>query len=216
MTKSCGNMTGGLTRIAALNNTNRHHVCVGDLKTANNATSYIRNSTEPGCSHIFFSVGITYSHVCSSMESCWIGSPNGFASSDESIRPSSSTINDNYVDGISLTYGSSFNRSHIWTFIADLRCPHSVPGYVGVNYLCLPELNTKDCSSDSSLHSPTFSRYLWQPTSEDIEMRLCQDQGHPDEGIYINNLELLCVVKLVLNKLVLNHKTMNSRYLSLA
>ena len=102
------------------------------------------NSTEPGYLHIFVPVGITYSYVCGSMKSCWIGSPNGFGSSDESVRPSSSTINDNYVDDISLTCRSSSKNTHMWTFITNLRYPHKVPGYVGANYSCLPGLNTKD------------------------------------------------------------------------
>ena len=78
----------------------------------------VRNSTEPGCSHLVFPADITYSHVWASMESYWCGFPDGFLS-HEGSRPSSPTINDNYVDSISLTYGNTPNRTHIWTFIAD-------------------------------------------------------------------------------------------------
>ena len=39
MSKACGNTTGGLTRIAVLNNSNRQHVCVGEWMTFDENTS---------------------------------------------------------------------------------------------------------------------------------------------------------------------------------
>ena len=72
-------------------------------------------------------MNISYSHICVTVQAFWFGSPDGFTGSERS----STTINDNYVDGISLTYGTS-NITHIWTFIADevrsnQNCPHLVP-----------------------------------------------------------------------------------------
>ena len=74
-------------------------------------------------------------------------SPDSFRDLDRS----GNTINDNYVDGISLTYGSP--RIHIWTFAAGLgerdiqasySCPctnihhtgSQPPSFVGNNYFC--------------------------------------------------------------------------------
>ena len=104
------------------------------------------------------------------------------------------TINDNYVDGISLTYGTS-SKIHIWTFIADeVRCnqnsPRQVPQYVGSDYSCL-NMESSCTSSSSSCYSP-FLRLLQQPVTEDIELRLCRDQHWiaDHEGIYLGNLEI--------------------------
>ena len=52
----------------------------------------------------------------------WFGSPDGFLSHEGSIRPSSPTINDNYVVGISLSYGDSYMDEII-------SCPCNVPEY---------------------------------------------------------------------------------------
>ena len=186
MTKSCGSVTGGLTRVAILNNETRPQLCTDDFMINEN-TRCIRSTDNPGCSNIVFPVmNISYSHICGIVQAFWFGSPDGFTGSQ---RPST-TINDNYVDGISLTYAIS-SKTHIWTFIADgirnnQNCPRQVPEYVGSDYSCLNQESV--CTSSSS--SPIF-RMLQQPVTEDIELRLCQDQqrvGFDREGIYLGNL----------------------------
>ena len=135
-------------------------------------------------------MNISYSHTCGTVQAFWFGTPDGFTGSERS----STTINDNYVDGISLTYGTS-SKTHIWTFIADgvgsnQNCPRPVPEYVGDHYSCLnPESSCT--SSSSSCYSPFF-RMLQQPITEDIELRLCRDQNQATdhEGIYLGNLEI--------------------------
>ena len=189
MTKSCGNVTGGLTRVAMLNNENRRQLCTDNFMTANENTRCIRSTPMAGCSSIVFPVmNIPYSHICGTVQAFWFGTPDGFTGSERS----STTINDNYVDGISLTYGTS-SKIHIWTFIADevgsnQNPPRQVPQYVGSDYSCLnPE---SSCTSSSSCYSPFF-RVLQQPVTEDIELRLCRDQDRDnDEGIYLGNLEI--------------------------
>ena len=191
MTKSCGNVTGGLTRVAILNNETRRKFCTDNFTTTNENTRCIRSTPMAGCSSIVFPVmNIPYSHICGIVQAFWFGSPDGFTGSERS----STTINDNYVDGISLTYGTS-SRTHIWTLIADEAgsnqdCPHRVPEYVGNHYSCLN--NEFSCtSSSSSCYSP-FLRLLQQPVTEDIELRLCRDQNRltNNEGIYLGNLEI--------------------------
>ena len=190
MTKSCGTVTGGLTRVAILNNETRPLLCTDDFTTSNAITRCVRSTDDPGCSNIVFPVmNISYSHICGTVQAFWFGSPDGFTGR------SSTTINDDYVDGISLTYGSS-SRTHIWTFIADgvgnnQHCPRLVPEYVGSDYSCVnPESSCT--SSSSSCYSPFF-RLLQQPVTEDIELILCRDQqceGFNHEGIYLGNLEI--------------------------
>ena len=102
MTKSCNNFTGGLTRVAVLNDETRPSICTGNFMIYQN-TRCVRSSEEPGCSHIIFPLmNMSYSHICGTVESSWFGHPDGFIGSN---RNSNTTINDNYVDGISLTYG---------------------------------------------------------------------------------------------------------------
>ena len=190
MTKSCGNVTGGLTRVAILNNETRRQLCTDNFTTTDENTRCVRSTEDAGCSTIVFPVmNIPYSHICGTVQAFWFGTPDGFAGSERS----STTINDNYVDGISLTYGTS-NKTHIWTFIADgvgsnQNCPLQVPGYVGNDYSCLN--NQFSCTS-SSCYSPFF-KLLQQPVTEDIELRLCRDQlrrGLNIEGIFLGNLEI--------------------------
>ena len=138
MTYTCGSVTGGLTRVAILNNETRPLLCVGSFKTTNENTRCVRSNRNAGCSNIIFSVmKIPYSHICGTVQAYWNGTPDGFTGSERS----STTINENYVDGISLTYGTS-SKTHIWTFIADevgsnQNSPRQVPQYVGSDYSCL-------------------------------------------------------------------------------
>ena len=134
-------------------------------------------------------MNMSYSHICGTVESSWFGRPDGFIGSD---RNSNTNINDNYDEGISLTYGKEPSRTHIWTFIADRQSchPNSIPDYVGHNNTCL--IHEDSCSSSPELCSPSFFRKLEQPVTEDIEMRLCQDQHRESdiEGIHFGNIEI--------------------------
>ena len=148
-------------------------------------TRCIRDTEEPGCSHIVFPLmNISYSHICGTLEASWFGSPDGFTGSS---RSSSTTINDNYVNGISLTNGNISNRTHIWTFIADgihsrQNCPQQIPEYVGISYSCL--ISATLCPSTTNPCSHEFFRHFQQGV-------ICRDQHRrPDEGIFIGNLEI--------------------------
>ena len=164
--------------------------------TVNEDMRCVQNTEDPGCLHIVFPLmNISYSHICGTVEGSWFGRPDGFTGSS---RSTSTSINDNYVDGISLTYGSTPNRNHIWTFIADgydgnaiQSCPHNIPDYIGNSYSCL--INEYLCSSNNSC-SHAFFKQFQKPLTEDIEMRLCRDgQRHgvfDKEGIFVGNVEI--------------------------
>lgn len=92
----------------------------------------------------FSNTGGTYNEVC--------GRINGFASGNpEAFLDSALTIDQVYVDGVSLTHGSAGNLNHIWTFAAagfestsnpssDFNCPcyggEGPPAEVGVDFFC--------------------------------------------------------------------------------
>ena len=65
MTKSCGSVTGGLTRVAILNNETRCQLCTDDFMTTYEKTRCVRSNEGAGCSNIVFLVmNIPYSHIC--------------------------------------------------------------------------------------------------------------------------------------------------------
>ena len=97
-------------------------------------------------SAMFPTQGIQYSQVCGRIIGYQVGQPEAFFGSG------GHSIDERYVDGVSLTYGSP--RQHIWTFanalqetqgFSDSKCPctnsneqHSisVPSFIGDDYFC--------------------------------------------------------------------------------
>lgn len=127
------------------------------------------------------------------------------------------TINQTYVDGISITHG--IPRRHIFTYAATLwwgSCPcrdgRPGPAFVGNSSYCgdqvlAPEEDWKEkwytnnilwqaatgcidfeCVND---FRPWFSVETTNGvTSDPVEIRSCQDQHYPDEAIGIAHLEI--------------------------
>jgi hypothetical protein len=152
--------------------------------------------------------------VCGRIIGYQFGSPEAYNTG------SSIDSNSHYVDGVSLTHGSS--RQHIWTFAAARDevsgyCPCSKtsqhflpPAFVGNDYFCdagsatyaghifyadNPLWDGAGCGPQSTCCSfnnpPWFYKQLPQPTADDIEMRVCCDYG-PDtnEDIAIEVVEI--------------------------
>ena len=111
------------------------------------------------------------------------------------------TLEDRYVDGISITYGHP--RNHIWTFAAGriggvqdcpcngLNTPITVPPFIDEDYFCErgtdaafnsdfidgnPLWDGQGCTSPSTCcefnNPPWFCQQLPEPTTEDIEIRI--------------------------------------------
>ena len=110
MTRSCGGITGGWMRVAELDMTDTTTQCPDslELRTSPLRTCRIRNSGR-ACSSDMFSVdGVQYSKVCGRISAYQVGTTDAFHNPN---------IDSYYVDGVSLTYGSS-PRQHIWTFVS--------------------------------------------------------------------------------------------------
>ena len=105
-----------------------------------------RSHTNSGCSSTTFNVGdLSYSQVCGIIRKYQFGATSGFFGVGTGI-------NNNYVEGVSLTHGGAGNRQHIWTFAAglsevtttwpnegcpcDTAAPSVVPSFVGNDYFC--------------------------------------------------------------------------------
>ena len=152
---NCGG-EGGWTRVAYVNMSQSNATCPQGLtqRTLSGLTLCGRNGG-PGCQSAMFStLGIDYSQVCGQLRGYQFGTPDGFSSfSGKNPRP---TIDDVYVDGVSITY-SNTPRKHIWTYanaaslhaddlLIDCPCNNSdsdlVPSYIGSDYYCETGANT--------------------------------------------------------------------------
>ena len=151
MSRSCGGITGGWMRVTKIDMRNTSDSCPHGLKTLTQPRRLCAmNIAGGGCSSASFSVqGVQYSRVCGKIIGYQQKSPDAFV---RYYRNRHLTIDDQYVDGISLTHGHN-PRKHIWTFAAALHevsgshgvCPctniHNpasivIPPYVGSDYFC--------------------------------------------------------------------------------
>ena len=142
----------------------------------------------------YTSYGIPYSRVCGRIIAYQLGTPEGFLGYN---NQSQRTVDDAYVDGISVTFGHP--RNHIWTFAATRNgqsyCPcivlgSAAPFFVSGDYFCEvgvenggnnfntnnPLWDGQGCASSSACcgfnNPPWFCKQLDQPTTEDIEIRI--------------------------------------------
>ena len=140
-------------RIAHLNMTDPSQQCPSNWREYHDIASGIRACGRfgIGCPGVFYPVSHQYSRVCGRIIGYQVASPGAF---HIVYTTPPEDINDIYVDGISVTYGSP--RMHIWTLAAGVTegmqqgipqadCPCAVsdpssrrpaPDYVGNNYYC--------------------------------------------------------------------------------
>ena len=151
MERSCKGVAGGWMRLASIDMTDASSNCPSGLKTLTSPRRMCAmNINGGGCSSAIFAVqGVKYSRVCGKIIGYQQKSPDAF---HPYIHRGQTTIDSHYVDGISLTHGTS-PRQHIWTFAAALheynsyfdyvcpctntrRSPPPVPDFVGHDYFC--------------------------------------------------------------------------------
>ena len=153
MERSCKGVGGGWMRVASINMTDTSHQCPSGLRTLSRSSPPHRlcamNIDNAGCSSAVFPVeGVEYSRVCGKIIGYQQKTPDAFGP----YNGGQTSINSNYVDGISLTHGHP--RKHIWTFAAALHefnsfwwdvctCTNTrntqhatVPPFVGHDYFC--------------------------------------------------------------------------------
>ena len=113
MILTCKGVGGGWIPIAKLDMTNTSHQCPPGTRLRTDLPKRVCgiNIDGSGCSSTIFDThGIRYNQICGKIIGYQDRSPDAFQSS---------IIDENYVDGISLTHGSN-PRKHIWTFAAAL------------------------------------------------------------------------------------------------
>ena len=212
LTTGCGGI--GWIRVAYLNMSNPMQSCppAWRVHSANGIRVCGRPAGMSGChSALYHTANHSYTRICGRIIGYQFGSPDAFRRSR-----STETIDDFYVDGVSITHGSP--RSHIWTFAAEgsetlAKCPCqgglSAPPFVGDNYFCesgnngtfiFPHrLHVSDplwdgagCESEGSCCStaPWFTVDLIDSTSDDIEVRICSNNAESEEDTPIVLMEL--------------------------
>ena len=145
------NGTPGWRRIAFINMTDTSYSCPTGLSL----TSYSRRTcgfpltVTHGCTSTIFTVnGVQYHQVCGRIRGYQFGATAAFHAHNYYNR----SIDEQYLDGISLTHGRAGMRQHIWTFAAGINeyagdlplatCPcdtldySTVPPFVGNDYFC--------------------------------------------------------------------------------
>ena len=225
---ACGE--GLWKKVAYFNLSDPSQQCPSPWREYSSIRSCGRPTNANGCVSVIFGInGVRYDKVCGRAIGYQFVSPDAFG---RFISLPTGTADDNYVDGLSVTYGSS-PRNHIWTFAAGMTeanplsathhyrfvCPCAAPddtrfgtpppSYVGDNYFCEaghsapdftgthysePLWDGEGCTSISECCTfntpPWFSVQLPSPTSEDIEVRNCGDQGTNDEDTTVELLEI--------------------------
>ena len=181
-------------------------------------------SPEGSCPGIVYPINThQYSKVCGRVIGYQFGSTDGFSRGAGTVTQF--TIDQPYVDGISITHGSP--RRHIWSYAVGASeqigsgctpniCPCSggpePPSYVGNNYYCEsafqgncfavnmffpndPLWDGQQCDNEGTCCTGTntplwFNVDLGSPTSDDIEVRICHNQGSSDEDSPVELFEL--------------------------
>ena len=103
---TCNGISGQWRRVAFLDTTSQTNIeCPGCLKATTNPPSCRIFGNSPTCSSAFFSSGgLPYSQVCGRIYGKYSLTPDAF-DTFHGGRHGSPTIDDNYVDGVSLSYG---------------------------------------------------------------------------------------------------------------
>ena len=191
--------------MAYLDMTNSSHQCPSTLRVCTDlgVRFCAVGELDRSCSTVLYdTIGLRYSQVC--------GMVTGYPARTISglVRGPQTNIDSIYVDGVSLTHGNN-PRQHIWTFIAQENCGSTcnpLP-FMEDDYFCdafvevrrgafvveNPLWDGEDCGDRGCCtfnNPPWFYRQLSQPTTDNIEMRVCRDQNRDDEDISVDTVEI--------------------------
>ena len=158
----CINSTGGWMRIAFLNMSDTNGECPHGMNINEDPRSCSRKLAPGACVSAFYGSNfMQYSRVCGQITGYQDSSPDAFRpyNDDQTL-----TIDDPYVDGVSLTYGFS-PRKHIWTFAAGVtdigsssyHCPCSSTNYQGV----IPSFVENDYFCESAVIAGSWTTRIY-------------------------------------------------------
>ena len=189
MTFTCGDVVGGWRRLARLDFTNTSVPCPAGFLERSDSGFRSCGIASPGkaCVSAFFSnFNLPFRRVCGSVIAFQFGLTDAFGNYG---RGTMLTIDSNYVDGVSITYGKQ-PRKHIWTFAAavsefsndsmascfcingDRESLQFVPSFVGDHYSC--ETGSRKRSFTSVFYS---NDPLWDGLGCGPQNMCCSSQG---------------------------------------
>ena len=201
----CNDSDGKWMRIAFLNMSDPSAQCPDAWREVESPILTCRRQYQKSISSVTYSShGIPYSRVCGRITAYYFGETEAFVGF---VSQNQSTLDDAYVDGISITYGQN-PRKHIWTFAAGrgttggITCPCStihmitVPPFIHEEYFCERGITTNfnlsfidsnplwdghGCTGSSTCcefnNPPWFCKQLIESTTEDIEIRVMGSVG---------------------------------------
>ena len=212
------NGSRGWMRVAYVNMSDSNQTCPSawTLYTPTTGVRLCGRPRGPGCFSVNYTTyGVPYSKVCG-----WVKGYN-FNSNDGFRRiscPSPCTIDQPYVDGVSITRNSP-SRQHLWSYACSYNggapCPcyingtytNTVPSFVGSDWYCQGQTSggtnnyynyplwDGTCSGSqapccTSPNLPWFYKTLPSKSLDNLEVRICADQSITDEDTRIQNAEL--------------------------
>ena len=199
--------SSGWTRVAYLDMSHPSGICPTGFGLYNEGVVRAcgKQTLSDGCDSVTFSTyDISYSEVCGRVIGYQYGRPDG-------VTDPTLSINNHYVDGISITRGSP--RKHIWTLMASHKgsstiCPCDtgsntvVPSFIGNDYFCEsgttstdpglqlytndPLWDGKGCGGSegpccNAPGIPWFHKVFNSATTDYIELRICADEERDNE-----------------------------------
>ena len=208
------------TRVAFLKMSDPHENCPGDWVPYSSPVRACGAGYTFGqaCRSVFYSNHAhTYNRVCGRI----LAYQNHNTVAFWDLITKSFTIDQSYVDGVSLTHGSMGSRQHIWSFASGRseyavigqtayacteRSDHTWPYFIGHDYFCdsgsliirtpafqsftptthfgmaLDAVLAVTAASSTTLHGSVY-KTLSQPTTDDLEVRLCSHTSDGDTPI---------------------------------
>ena len=217
------------TRVAFLNMSDPNEVCPRNWTTydifVRGCGTGDRTGISNQCDSVIYpnTMGQTYSRVCGRVIAYQHKDTLAFAA----LVTQNRTLEQQYLDGVSITHGSAGSRQHVWSFASargdkyatshpqwSCSCssssnwPYST-SFVGNDYFC-------DTGNHASAHGPypddalwdgagcgpsstccTFNNPPWfcktlpQPTTDDLEVRICDSIARTDTAIQLMEIYVL-------------------------
>ena len=220
MTRVCCHSTGGWMRAADLDMTNATQQCPPTFRAVTSPKRLCGTHGSGCVSTTFPVHGVQYSHVCGRIKGYQYGSPDAFdpyyhhssfTIDDLYVEGASLTHGQNprnHIWTFAATVGDTSANVCRCTR-TDTPYTGRVPPFIGEDYFCDtgnrngwtrqyylddPLWDGAGCGPTSTCCEfntpPWFCRELPQPTTDDIELRLCVDQGLNDEDVLLEQYEI--------------------------
>ena len=219
MTRRCCNSTGGWMRVAHLDMTDTNQHCPSGFRLITSPKRTCGTPGRRCVSTTFPLNGVKYSRVCGKIIGYQYGSPDAFVlyyrnrglTVDNRYLDGISLTHGQKRRKHIWTFAAGVDET---TFNQN-RCPcntrytGAVPPFIGQDYFCDsgsryqwqaqwyhadPLWDGSGCGPNSNCcgfnNPPWFCKQLPQPTTDDIEMRVCVDQATNDEDVALESVEI--------------------------